>query len=329
MEPWESVRTSKPSRGWLLDASRVPLVGTVIEFLQDLLCRPAPPAQLRSLAGGRHWGLMIMKLIVARRGQANPVVPVQVKSLATTLFLGVVILTASAGVASASAGDSGSAPDRAQDLVQYFERMCARKPIVARSGTAFTDHQAALRQRVQECVGLAPLPERGPLDARLSEPLDHPWCRIQGVSYQLWPGVRAGGLLYRPKEWREKPAPAVLCPHGHWSDGNAHPIVQSRCLMLARLGYVVYSPDQNHYEDLNWGISHQTLGVWGNMRALDFLETLTEVDGRRLGVCGASGGGLQTQMLVALDPRVRAATIVGMTCGLPASMLSMRWLHRA
>jgi dienelactone hydrolase len=179
---------------------------------------------------------------------------------------------------------------------------------------AFTDHRAALRQRVQECVGLVPLPERGPLDVRMSEPLDHPWCRIQGVSYQLWPGVRAGGLLYRPTAWREKPAPTVLCPHGHWSDGNADPKVQSRCLMLARLGYVVFSPDQNHYEDLNWGISHQTLGVWGNMRALDFLETLAEVDGGRLGVCGESGGGLQTQMLVALDPRVKAAAIVGMTC---------------
>jgi hypothetical protein len=40
---------------------------------------------------------------------------------------------------------------------------------------------------------------------------------------------------------------------------------------------------------------------------------LPEVDQGRIGVCGESGGGLQTQMLVALDRRVKAATVVGMT----------------
>ncbi|MBM4046200.1 MAG: hypothetical protein FJ279_13900 [Planctomycetes bacterium] len=117
-----------------------------------------------------------------------------------------------------------------------------------------------------------------------------------------------------PKQFAERPAPAVLCPHGHWQNGNAHPDVQARCLALAKLGYVVFSPTQNHYEDPALGISHQTLMIWNNIRALDLLESLPEVDKARIGVTGASGGGLQTQMLVALDPRVRAATIVGMTC---------------
>jgi dienelactone hydrolase len=90
--------------------------------------------------------------------------------------------------------------------------------------------------------------------------------------------------------------------------------VQKRCLTFARLGYVTFSSTQNHYEDLCMGVSHQTLMIWTNMRALDYLETLPEVDRARIGVAGASGGGLQTQMLAALDERVRAATIVGLTC---------------
>ena len=55
-------------------------------------------------------------------------------------------------------------------------------------------------------------------------------------------------------------------------------------LNLARLGYVVLEPVQNHYEDLNIGIAYQTLMVWNNMRALDVLESLPEVDRSRIGV---------------------------------------------
>ena len=89
---------------------------------------------------------------------------------------------------------------------------------------------------------------------------------------------------------------------------------QRRALNFARLGYVVLAPVQNHYEDLNIGVSHQTLMVWNNMRALDLLESLPEVDRNRIGVAGGSGGGLQSEMLVGLDPRVKAATIHGMCC---------------
>jgi hypothetical protein len=206
------------------------------------------------------------------------------------------------------------APPTEEMLVGYYNQMVEPKPFIVRTGAAFRRHQRQLRRRILRSIGLSPLPERVPLDVREHEALQHPWCTIQAVTYQLWPGVRARAFFYLPLEMPEQPAPAMLSVVGHWQDGSAHPCVQTRCANLARLGYVVLCTTQHHFEDLAIGISHQTLMVWNNMRALDLLQSLPEVDGERIGCAGCSGGALQTQMLVALDERVKAATVAGITC---------------
>lgn len=199
-------------------------------------------------------------------------------------------------------------------LLAYYETMVTPRPLQVRTGADWERHRQQLRQTLLTCAGLWPLPERVPLDPRATEPLDHEWCTVQRVYYQVWPGVYNDGFLYLPKTFAEQPAPAVLNPHGHWTGGNTHPDVQARCLVLAKFGYVVFSPFQQHFEDLPIGVSHQTVMIWNNIRALDYLESRPEVDRDRIGCTGCSGGGLQTQMLLAVDERVKAATIVGMTC---------------
>ena len=206
------------------------------------------------------------------------------------------------------------APSPVEMLTGYYNRMVEPQPFVVRSGEEFRQHQAALRSRILTGIGLSPLPERIPLDVEETEPLEHPWGTVRGTEYSLWRGVRSRAFLYRPLVLSAEPSPAVLCPVGHWPDGNTHPDVQIRCFNLARLGYTVLCTTQNHYEDLTVGISHQTLMVWNNMRALDLLQSLPEVDNQRIGCAGCSGGGLQTQMLAALDERVVVASIVGITC---------------
>jgi len=139
-----------------------------------------------------------------------------------------------AGSISSGSGDtpqtSGNVEQAALRLVGYFERMSEPKPFLVRTGKDWEAHREAIRRRILKDINLDPLPERIPLDPHYSEPIEHPWCTIRKVAFQLWPGVYSRGLLFMPRELPEKPAPAVLCAHGHTHDGYADTDEQRRYL---------------------------------------------------------------------------------------------------
>jgi len=112
---------------------------------------------------------------------------------------------------------------------------------------------------------------------------------------------------------------------------------QSMCVQLARMGCIVWQwdmlsdsdskqfsdqivhrfakqrPEMNTTE--NWGLyspqaeahlqSIMGLQTLNAVRSLDFLLSLPEVDAERIAITGASGGGTQTMLLSAIDPRVK------------------------
>ncbi|MGZ0171401.1 MAG: alpha/beta hydrolase family protein [Planctomycetales bacterium] len=118
----------------------------------------------------------------------------------------------------------------------------------------------------------------------------------------------------------------------------------ARCGQLARMGCVVFIFDMLGYADSqqishqlahrfekqrpdfegkeNWGLysaqaemrlqSIMGIQTWNSIRCLDFLQSLPDVDASRLAVTGGSGGGTQTILLCAIDPRPIAAFPNGM-----------------
>src|SRR2546430_2572598 len=191
-------------------------------------------------------------------------------------------------------------------LDALFERHSLPRPVPVRTRTEWLARRPETRRRLWECLGLDPLPARLPLEPHVSGALERPGHRVERVYWQSWPGVYASGWLYRPR-CLDGPAPGVLCPHGHWQGGAVHPVVQSRCIALALKGYVVLAVDSAHVYRYEVGVNPIGVMTWNNMRALDYLQSLAEVDGSRMGCVGASGGGQQTMYLMALDDRVRVA----------------------
>lgn len=185
-----------------------------------------------------------------------------------------------------------------------------------------------LRGQILAAAGLLPAPDKCALNAQIFGRLDRDGYSIEKVYFESYAGFLVTGNLYRPRG-RTGPYPGVLSPHGHWANGRLQDTelcsVPSRCIMLARQGYVVFSYDMVGYMDSRqvnhrvqgerealWGFGSLGLHLWNSIRSVDFLTSLPEVDKSRVACTGASGGGTQTFLLTAVDDRITLSAPVNM-----------------
>jgi dienelactone hydrolase len=181
-----------------------------------------------------------------------------------------------------------------------------------------------LRQQLFEMLGLWPLPEKADLDATITGTVDGNTFVVEKLQFQSRPGLYITANFYRPKAI-DKPLPAILylCGHGNVKkDGVSYgskTFYQHHAAWFARHGYCCLILDTLQLGEIEgthhgtyrlgqwWWVSrgYTPAGVeaWNCIRALDYLQTRSEVNPAKIGVTGRSGGGAYTWWTAALDDR--------------------------
>jgi len=183
-----------------------------------------------------------------------------------------------------------------------------------------------LRRQLLEMLGLDPLPARTPLKVKITGQLERDAYRIEKIVFQSLPGLYVTGNFYEPKS-PAGPLPTILYLCGH----SPHPLgakfqYQDRAIWFASHGYACLvldtlefgevagihhgTHDLNMWHWLSLGYTPAGVEVWNAIRAVDYLETRSEVDKRRIGLTGISGGGAMTWYTAAVDERIAAAAPV-------------------
>ena len=137
------------------------------------------------------------------------------------------------------------------------------------------------------------------------------------ITYESEPGDHVPAYLLVPAHLRKR-APAMLCLHQTIAIGKDEPAGLGGnpdlhyAKELAERGYVTIVPDypylgENRFDPYKNGyVSCSMKGIVNHRRALDVLESLPEVDPRRMGSIGHSLGGHNTLFIATFDNRVQA-----------------------
>jgi dienelactone hydrolase len=229
-------------------------------------------------------------------------------------------------------------PRRDPDTLYAFLEAEAKKHFDARrravaalkSPEDVRKRQQELRKRFLEALG--DLPEKTPLNAKVVGRKSCDGYTLERVLYESRPEHHVTANFYLPEG--TGPFPGVLVPCGHSANGKAAEAYQRVCILMAKNGLAAlcYDPigqgeriqllDRMGKPAVKGSTTEHTLAgigallvgrntatyrIWDGIRSLDYLASRPEVDPKRLGCTGNSGGGTLTSYLMALDDRILAA----------------------
>ena len=223
-------------------------------------------------------------------------------------------------------------PDHLRDLAAQAYEKRTRDLARLTTAEAVRRRQQWVRETFWRLAG--GMPERTPLNARVTGSFERDGYRVEKIVYESRPRFFIPANLYIPTRG-DPPFPGVLFQMGHSLNGKAAGVYQKCCQGLARLGYLVlafdpmgqgeraYYPRASGYmtrlasaddehtvpgkQMLLAGDTSTRLQVWDAIRSLDYLAAHPLVDPKRLASTGNSGGGTLTMMLAAVDDRLAAA----------------------
>ncbi len=72
------------------------------------------------------------------------------------------------------------------------------------------------------------------------------------------------------------------------------------------------------------GLSILGMRIRDSLRLTDYLQSISEVDGARIGAMGISGGGMMTFFHAAVDARIKSSVVSGYFCGFRESILGVQ-----
>lgn len=222
-------------------------------------------------------------------------------------------------------------------LYGFLQAECGKQFEARRKAVAALQTPEDLRRR-QETLrakfidALGGFPEKTPLNPRVVGTLKGGGFTVEKVIYESRPDHHVTANFYLPEG--KGPFPGVLLPCGHSENGKAAEAYQRACIFLAKNGLAVlcYDPigQGERLQLLNAGgkaaikgstTEHTMSGIgallvgwscasyriWDGIRSIDYLASRPEVDPKRLGCTGNSGGGTLTSYLMALDDRIAVA----------------------
>jgi acetyl esterase/lipase len=207
-------------------------------------------------------------------------------------------------------------PDKAQLLVY---RDAEGKEYPVKTADDWAKRRAHILANMERVMG--PLPDASrkvPLDVKVDEEKKLGKYVLKKLTFAVEKDDRVPAYLLVPLERKGK-LPAVLCLHQtNGKLGKAEPAGLGGspnlhyAAHLAERGYVTLAPDYPSFGDypFDFGKSGYASGsmkaIWNNMRAVDLLQSLAEVDPERIGCIGHSLGGHNTMFTAAFDTRIKA-----------------------